>query len=91
MEITPTQHPTNRQERAFLRRDGKQWKAVHVSHLFKRHVRRRGVNERLHFHSLRSTFASWLVQDGVSLYEVQKFLGHSNIAVTLAYSLLQPE
>ncbi len=32
-----------------------------------------------------------LVQDGVSLYEVQKLLGHSNIAVTQVYSHLQPE
>jgi integrase len=47
-------------------------------------------DERLHFHSLRHTFASWLIQDGVSLYEVQKLLGHSNISVTQAYSHLQP-
>ena len=49
------------------------------------------LNDKLHFHSLRHTFASWLVQDGVSLYEVQKLLGHSNIAVTQVYSHLQPE
>jgi site-specific recombinase XerD len=48
-------------------------------------------NHRLHLHSLRHTFASWLVQDGVSLYEVQKLLGHSSIAVTEIYSHLQPE
>jgi site-specific recombinase XerD len=35
--------------------------------------------------------AGQLVQDGVSLYEVQKLLGHSNIAVTQVYSHLQPE
>jgi integrase len=49
------------------------------------------ADDRLHFHSLRHTFASWLVQDGVSLYEVQKLLGHSNITVTQVYSHLQPE
>jgi integrase len=47
-------------------------------------------DDRLHFHSLRHTFASWLIQDGVSLYEVQKLLGHSNISVTQVYSHLQP-
>lgn len=30
---------------------------------------------------LRQTFASWLVQDGVLLYAVQKLLGHSSITV----------
>jgi len=58
---------------------------------FKRYVRLLGLDDRLHFHSLRHTFASWLVQDGVSLYEVQKLLGHSNISVTQVYAHLQPE
>ena len=58
---------------------------------FKQYIRQFGLNEKLHFHSLRHTFASWLVQDGVSLYEVQKLLGHSNISVTQVYAHLQPE
>jgi len=63
-----------------------------VSHKFKYYVYEARLNDdRLHFHSLRHTFASWLVQDGVSLYEVQKLLGHSSIAVTQVYSHLQPE
>ena len=62
-----------------------------LTHLFKEYVLKAGLESRLHFHSLRHTFASWLVQDGVSLYEVQKLLGHSNIAVTQVYSHLQPE
>ncbi len=59
-----------------------------VSHLFKRYVRKAGLNEKLHFHSLRHTFATWLVQEGVSIYEVQKLLGHSSISVTQVYSHL---
>ena len=62
-----------------------------VSKSFKQLVRTAGLDERVHFHSLRHTFASWLVQDGASLYEVQKLLGHSSAAVTQIYSHLQPE
>lgn len=63
-----------------------------VSHKFKYWVyEAKLANDKLHFHSLRHTFASWLVQEGVSLYEVQKLLGHSNISVTQVYSHLQPE
>ena len=62
-----------------------------VQHLFKRYVRELKLPERLHFHSLRHTFASWLVQDGATLYEVQKLLGHSSAKVTEVYSHLQPE
>lgn len=63
-----------------------------VSHKFKQYVRKANLDDtKLHFHSLRHTFASWLVQDGVSLYEVKKLLGHSDIKTTETYSHLQPE
>ena len=65
--------------------------AWYTTYMFKQYVYKLGLNEKLHFHSLRHTFASWLVQDGVSLYEVQKLLGHSNISVTQVYAHLQPE
>jgi site-specific recombinase XerD len=57
----------------------------------KKAVRAAGLDDRLHFHSARHAFASWLVRAGVSLYEVQKLLGHSSPTVTEVYSHLQPE
>jgi integrase len=62
-----------------------------VSREFKSAIRRAGLNDKLHFHSLRHTFATWLVQSNVSLYQVQKLLGHSNVSTTEVYSHLQPE
>jgi site-specific recombinase XerD len=62
-----------------------------VSKAFKKYVRKACLSDKLHFHSLRHTFASWLVQDGASLYEVQKLLGHSTSKTTEIYSHLQPE
>ena len=61
-----------------------------VSHEFKAGVRPAGLSEGLHFHSLRHTFASWLVQEGVSIYEVQKLIGHTSVAMTQIYSHLAP-
>ena len=49
-------------------RKGGQLQESYVSHKFKKYIRQLGLNDKLHFHSLRHTFASWLVQDGVSLY-----------------------
>lgn len=40
------------------------------------------------WHSLRHTFASWLVSSGVDLYTVKTLMGHSGIAMTERYSHL---
>ena len=72
-------------------RDGRKLEKDYVSKTFKRCVLNTELDGKLHFHSLRHTFASWLVQDGVSLYEVQKLLGHSSSKVAEVYSHLQPE
>jgi len=72
--------------------NGKQIFDGWLTHAFKKVVTRAKLGkEGLHFHSLRHTFASWLAQDGVSLYEVQKLLGHSSSSMTEVYSHLQPE
>lgn len=40
---------------------------------------------------MRHTAASWLVQDGVPLYDVQKLLGHESYATTQRYADLGPD
>ncbi|HTK83220.1 MAG TPA: tyrosine-type recombinase/integrase [Bacteroidota bacterium] len=70
----------------FVYPNSKQIKRDYLTHRFKKYVREAGFNPEIHFHSLRHTFASWLVQSGVSLYYVQKLMGHSSLAMTEIYS-----
>jgi integrase/recombinase XerD len=62
-----------------------------VSQKFKKYIRLSKLNDKLHFHSLRHSFASALVTSGVSLYAVQKLLGHSTSKTTEIYSHLLPQ
>lgn len=51
----------------------------------------RGQLDDVTLHTMRHTCASRLVQAGVPLYTVSKWLGHSSIVTTERYAHLQPE
>ncbi len=77
----------------FTDKKGNKIKEVSVS--FDRIVKELGFNngitdrrQKVVFHSLRHTFASWLVENGTDLYVVKELMGHSTIAMTERYSHL---
>jgi site-specific recombinase XerD len=62
-----------------------------LSKSFKDAVRAAGIDDRVHFHTLRHSFASNLVQKGVPLYVVKELLGHEDMSTTQIYSHLNRE
>lgn len=64
--------------------------ATYVSKRFKKFVRLAKLKDEITFHTLRHTYASWLVIGGVDLYRVRDLLGHSTITLTERYAHLAP-
>ncbi len=54
-------------------------------------ARRKAGLEDIHFHDLRHTFASWAVMNGLDIYRLQTYMGHSTISLTQRYAHLSGE
>ncbi len=78
-------------EVVFYRIKGRKLHQETISKQFKQEVRKSNLNEKIHFHSLRHSFASLLAQKGVSLYIIKELLGHEDLATTQVYSHLQKQ
>ena len=75
-------------EHVFSYKDGKPYTSVQKSF---NHVKAKaGLLDDVVFHSLRHTFASWLVMAGVDITTVMRLLGHRSLSVTMRYSHLSP-
>jgi integrase len=72
----------------FTFQDGRKTTEGGISKKFKKACRAIGLSEKIHFHSLRHTGATWLVQNGAPIFAVQRILGHSNVDVTMRYAHL---
>lgn len=75
----------------FSKDNGKSFTGDYFSKKFKSACREASVSEKIHWHSLRHSFASNLVMKGVPLYSVKELLGHESISTTEIYAHLNIE
>ena len=69
----------------FLNREGNPLKVERLRVFFRRYRRKAGISEEFIVHSLRHSFATSLVEEGIPLVQVKELLGHSCIRSTMTY------
>jgi len=69
-----------------------------ISQTFVKAVKALGLNDdvadsrqKVVFHTLRHTFASWLAEQGTDLYTIQQLMGHQSFAMVQRYAHLSPD
>lgn len=70
----------------FEGQDGGQYANRSVQNILKAAVLKSGVDENTTVHTLRHTFATHMILDGVDLRRVQEYLGHSSPETTAIYT-----
>jgi len=61
-----------------------------ANRLFNKDLESDDAKNRVVFHTLRHTFASWLALDDVPIFTIQKLMGHKDINMTMRYAKLSP-
>lgn len=62
-----------------------------LQHAIKMSALRAGIDKKVHVHTLRHSFATHLLENGVDIRKIQKLLGHSNLQTTEIYTQVSSE
>jgi integrase/recombinase XerD len=62
-----------------------------IQHAIKVSAERTGIEKDVHVHTLRHSFATHLLENGVDIRKIQKLLGHSNLQTTQIYTQVSSE
>ena len=63
----------------------------YVSKRFLHYARMAKLPDGIHFHSLRHTYITWMIEQGIPVPLVQKLAGHADITTTMQYAHHAPD
>ncbi len=71
--------------------NGKKMSPRGIQHAIKKAAKRAGIEKDVHVHTLRHSFATHLLEDGVDIRKIQTLLGHANLQTTQIYTQVSSE
>ena len=71
--------------------NGRKMSTRGIQHAIKVSAERAGIEKNVHVHTLRHSFATHLLENGVDIRKIQKLLGHSNLQTTQIYTQVSSE
>ena len=80
--------PSSTETAVFISQQGKRISGRNIQLRLDRWCQKQGINQHVHPHMLRHSFASHLLESSQDIRAVQELLGHSNISTTQIYTHL---
>jgi len=88
LKVRPMLIKSSDQNALFISKNGRRLSPSSVQQRLKRHALERGLDDHLHPHKLRHSFATHLLESSGDLRAVQELLGHADLATTQVYTHL---
>lgn len=88
LQVRPTLVRDQAERALFISNRGRRISPASVQQRLRRAARERGLEDHLHPHKLRHSFATHLLESSGDLRAVQELLGHANLSTTQVYTHL---